>query len=1425
MKKDRSLLFGLLAVSMKKVRPDKLSEVARRTQTSSESDLGKSLVDEGLLSVEDKKKLDKLVEMSLASHDGDASATIQDFGNNPEKLDSLVDSMDDFIAAFEKSAGPPETGAGSEGPVDSILGDFSEADSMDGSAPPPDSLVGGNDDDVLLDSLLSEDDGAQTHVNQTGGTGDRGSVGDIVGHDAPDSFFESIGSTGTQIMSPVQAAAELDESEIVPAVAEHEGRYEMVREFAKGGMGKISLVHDTHLGRDVALKQLLQSHIMPGTEAGAPTTAILTIPIIARFLQEARITGQLEHPSIIPVYELGYRADGSLYYTMKLIRGQSMHDFLKEAKTLNDRLPLLTHFLDLCQAISYAHSRGVIHRDLKPMNLMIGEFGETVVIDWGIAKVRGEDDIHARGLEATVTAMRVSSAEATAKTMYGQTIGSPYFMPAEQAMGRTDLIDERSDIYSLGAVLYTILSGKMPYAGNNVREFMGKVGQVEPKPVRMLEPDVRPELAAICHKAMALVPENRYQSAKELTEEIQKYLSGGMVDAYTYSSVEMAKRFIKKHKKALAVVAVFIVSAVGFGIFHNINITIQKNAALASKQVAVEERIKAEASEQVAVEERVKAEASEKKAVLEKDRAEQELYYANIANTRFNINEQQMAKARELLANCEPASLRQWEWGHLEAVAHSDIMTLDRGGQLTAFTADASGLLTGTNRGTLSLHDLQTGELLHEFIRWSGYGFAKTVSADGSRVALRGDDSVHVWDVASKEELLRFDEPESINTQHHLDMSSDGRVVAALNSDKVTRVWDINTGEVVLTIEECVTSEGFGLRLSADGSQLLIARKFFGDEGWERRFEVFAIPSGEVLGSHTFSKDSVLSIHVSAFSPDNTHLVFGMDDRLRIWDIASFSAQKDIIDYTFRKPDIVAYSPDGKLIAAGDNEGDLLLCDARGNTVHSIPKAHEGFIRSVRFSHDGSRLATASDDRTVRLWSVPDLLPLKTYRGHGANVFTVAFSQDDSQLASSDVGGESKVWDLSADLDFAPNELAGFKNATYSTEGDIVAGTTETQIVLWHARSGHKLHTLESHEAAAKAVALNSSGTLVASVGQEGGEEKLRIWDVSSGKLLTTIATSLGDSERLDFVLKDSHVLISAGKSLVKVDRSGATAVPLLDTATSEQIAGATLNYQISPAGSQIALCFPTASGTFQANIVELSDGAITATHSAENLTGLQAFFTQTDGTLLLARTDRTEDGKGIDHASLALWNTTSGDVTTPVFAHEGSEIHKIDVSYAVASPDGTRIATGDKQGRVALWKIENNAIIYLAPLRGHTDEIKGMDFSADGKRLVTGSNDRTFKIWDVKSGVLILTLQEAAVRANVQVAQPTQVAFSADGLHLATITEPPVSPMILHAFSTDMADYPDIPVDENATGTEEEKSQAHLEKQMEAYKRQYWRE
>lgn len=1411
MKKDRNLLFGMLAISMKKVRPDKLAEVARQTQSGSQADLGQSLVDAGLLSHADKEQIDSLVEMSLNEHDGDASATIQDFGKHPEKISTMVDSLDDFLDAFERNAAKQAGASQSDFPADSLLGNFGTDDSATGQLP------------VELDSLLEPGDVARTRITHSGNTNDKGSVGDIARGDAPDSFFQSLGSPDTQIMSPVQAAAELDESQIVPAVAEHKGRYETIREFAKGGMGQITLVHDTHLGRDVALKQLLQRNILPETRPGAPTTAILTIPIIARFLQEARVTGQLEHPSIIPVYELGYRADGSLYYTMKLIRGQSMHDFLKDAKDIRDRLNLLPHFLNLCQAISYAHSRGVIHRDLKPMNIMIGEFGETVLIDWGIAKVKGQDDIHAKGLQETFHAMRVSSTEATAKTMYGQTIGSPYFMPAEQAMGRTDLIDERSDVYSLGAVLYVILTGQMPYAGNNVREFMGKVGQVEPKPVRELEPMAPPELAAIVRKAMALVPENRYQSAKELTDEVQRFLSGGNVSAYDYSLMETAKRLYKKHKVKINVSLGAAIALIVFSVIYSVNVTFQKNRAEAAEA-------QAKANEQEAIKQKGVAEEQRGIAVVERDNAQQQLYYANIANTKFNINEQQMAKARELLASCEPASLRQWEWGHLQAETHADLMSLDRGGYFSAFTGDGAGLITGTANGTVTLYDLATGQVIHEFVSRAGSGTAIAASDNAALLAVRGDKAVQVWDVASRAEIIHFDEVRETEDRHHLSLSANGKYVAALNSTDsarayTVRVWDLASKEIVFTLEDCQLG-GFSMVFSPDGSHLLIARSVFGEKGNERRFEVYTIPDGKTAGTYTFPAESAVSVHTAAFSPDNKALALGTEEGLLLWDVTSFKQTKEFAGRRFYSPDLIAFSPDGIHVAAGDNDGGLTLIDVGSGKLSEVEKAHEDIIRGVRFSHDGKRLASIGDDRTLRLWSVPDLRRLHTYRGHDTAVTSLAFSQDDTMLttsANNNLSGVAKVWDLSADLEFAPSEFEVFEKVVYHEGTGLVAGSTATHVLVWDARTGHRLLSLASHGTASKTIAFNEEGTLLASVGQEGNTETLRVWNLPDGALAHTVPTGLTNSSQIKFCKADAELIALSGTDLALINLAAGTNTPVFDgiaAAAGKKLA----NFEVNPDGTQLAASFQADQGTCTAIYMALGGGTPVSL-DVSNVIGVHPFFTPADGELILCKTSRKDDG-GIGDGSVSRWKTTDNTLSDAVAGH-ASQIFGLNFS-----DDGSLFATGSDDRTVVIWNSAD--LTKKSTLRGHAQRVEFLDFSPNGKRLVTGSRDRTFKIWDVETGAQILTLNDAAVTANLQVAVPTQVAFSRDGLHLATITKPPVSPMILHAFSTDTATYPAAeeaaPSADTTDGaaaaplSESAESARQLEKQLEAYKRLYWR-
>ncbi|CAG0932520.1 partial Serine/threonine-protein kinase PknD, partial [Planctomycetaceae bacterium] len=256
------------------------------------------------------------------------------------------------------------------------------------------------------------------------------------------------------------------------------GRYEIKREFARGGMGRILLSRDLDVGRDVALKELLPELAMGGTRMGTrmgSAAGAETDETGERFLREAKVTGQLEHPNIVPVYEIGERDDGNVYYTMKYVRGKTLaarlreirkDDKLSDEQKNHERLKLLDPFVSMCNAIAFAHSRGVIHRDIKPENVMLGDFGETMLLDWGLARVKNQKDFAVKNKpkERNISDSLRESADAS-KTQDGYIIGTPAYMPPEQGRGEQDEVDEKSDIYSLGSVLYEILAGTPPFEG------------------------------------------------------------------------------------------------------------------------------------------------------------------------------------------------------------------------------------------------------------------------------------------------------------------------------------------------------------------------------------------------------------------------------------------------------------------------------------------------------------------------------------------------------------------------------------------------------------------------------------------------------------------------------------------------------------------------------------------------------------------------------------------------------------------------------------------------------------------------------------------------------------------------------------------------------------------------------------------------
>lgn len=337
-----------------------------------------------------------------------------------------------------------------------------------------------------------------------------------------------------------------------------DARYQLIRKLGQGGLGRVWLAIDRNLNRFVALKEIAH-----------PTRA--TESIINRFIHEAEITGRLEHPGIVPVYHLGKDSQGRTFYTMRFLGKTTLQDSITEyheRREAGDHDPmllrhLLNAFVKICHAIGHAHSRKVIHRDLKPENIVIDSFGQVIVIDWGLAKVLDETNV-----ENLADSNHPSDG---ARTGEGQVMGTPLYMSPEQAAGRLDEVDERTDIYGLGSILFSIITGYAPHeqtqqasVDSGTRGLITLIAGGETPSARDLNPAADPALTAICAKAMAHRRYARYQQSADLGEEIQRWMAGESVTAYQEPFFHQVRRWIARHQglsQALAAVMMVVLVA------------------------------------------------------------------------------------------------------------------------------------------------------------------------------------------------------------------------------------------------------------------------------------------------------------------------------------------------------------------------------------------------------------------------------------------------------------------------------------------------------------------------------------------------------------------------------------------------------------------------------------------------------------------------------------------------------------------------------------------------------------------------------------------------------------------------------------------------------------------------------------------------
>jgi WD40 repeat protein/tRNA A-37 threonylcarbamoyl transferase component Bud32 len=1115
-------------------------------------------------------------------------------------------------------------------------------------------------------------------------------------------------------------------------------RYELKRLLGQGGMGDIWLGRDRRLRRPVAVK------VMQDRWIGHPA-------VVGRFVEEAQLTSQLQHPAIPPVYERGELPDGRPWFCLKVVRGRTLASLLAKRADPGEELPrYLAIFEAVCQAVAYAHSKGVIHRDLKPSNIMVGAFGEVQVMDWGLAKVvrgagsqRDSEADEASVAGSVVETDRTEQAEQL--TQAGAVLGTYAYMPPEQARGEVAQLDKRSDVFGLGAILCEILTGAPPYTGGSREEVRTQslLGFTQPALDRLGACAAEEELTALARSCLSGRAEDRPADAAEVAAKVGAYLvavqerlrRAEVERAATAAREEEAKataaaRAREEEARATAAaerrarrlsVALVVVLLLGIGAALGFGIVAVRQAADArdergkaeqARQVAEtekanadEERGKAEAASQRAEqarrvaetekanadEERGKAEAASQRAEAEHDRAERLLYARQLALAQREWEANNAAAAWQHL-EATRWDLRGWEYRHLYTLFNSNQHTLRRQTSIVP-------------RGEFSVARVAFSVTRVAF------------SPDGRRIATGSwDRTVRVWDTHKGQEVLSL-------TGHtgpvlSVAFSPDGRRIASASIDGTVKVWDAHQGQEVLSLEGH-TGPVKSVAVSSDGQRIATASV-------DRTVKVWDAHKGQLLLSLKGHTDSVTGV---AFSPDDRRLASASGDRtVRVWD-AHTGQQLLSLTGHMSTVESVAFSPDGQRLASASQDRTVQVWDAHNGQWLLSYKGHTHPVTSVAFSPDGQRLASASSDQTVKLWDAHTGQLLFSLTGHTDFVTGVAFSPESQRIASAGRDGTVKVWAAhnGQQVLSLTGHTSAVESVAFSPDGQRLASASQDQTVkVWDAHKGRLLLSLTGHTGWVRSMAFSPDGRRIAS-----GARTVKVWDAHKAQLLLSLPMDLGAVESVAFSPDGQRIASASSDGMVKVwdARNGQRILSLT------RQPGSVRSVAFSPDGQRLA----TAGGDRTVKVWDAHKGHQVLSLTGHTIGATSVAFSPDGGRIATAGYDGT----------VKVWDAQNGHEIHSLTGHTGL------VSSVAFSPDGQRIATAGGDRTVKVWDTWKGQEVLS--LTGHTDRVLSVAFSPDGKRLASASYDRTLKVWDAHQDQLVRSL-------NGHTRLVTSVAFSPDG-------------------------------------------------------------